>query len=485
MYAFKLARRHYVDALLVVLGRMGGTASAGEAQDAVRRELDRYMTEVDLGGVPSNPDAVRWRVETRFARQTLVDEGLLLRPDQAGWGIWTLTDAGRAAVPAAKARLSEPSLALRRAREGGTTVRVPATGERQLAFLGEALRRAHETPLGARSHPALYDVVLTLERLLQAKLAVPAGVREPATARAAAVVSARRPTWAPPVPTSTVTPNHLDERKMRAFMDGPWLEATRAMHRASAEEKALRATDLDLLASLPAVTCLVAVRSGWLSLAQGAALATRSFWLVLMDGLAAGGLVGKLSLKDGGPLAETLREGLFHRTLTGWVQHLDAAADESLALRTAPLRGWLNRFRTELGEPTEVGPRQADPLWAWLFEEDPTYEPPREDSVEDLASALAVWLASTSHGTQDPPARGALLWHPRVGWGVALGDSRNRFDAFFSVYLAVSSAEHRLKGFSQSGWVDVDRAVAASGCSSLVRDAARHVGDVARQAWGG
>lgn len=482
MYAFHLLRHHYTDAILVVLERLGGSGRIGAVQDAVRRELDRYMTEVDLGSVPSNPNEVRWRNDARWARNQLVQEGLLQGVHEAGWGIWSLTARGRAAVPAAKARLGGPSSAGRRLADDARAIRIPTEGARQLTFLAEVFRRAHDTPVGDRSHPALYDVVATLERLLQAKLAPPPVLHPPPQpASAYPRISSRA--WTPPVPTATVTPNHMDVRRMLSFIEGPWRAAVLEMQQLPPSEKFARARDIDVLASLPAVTCLVAARSGWLPLPQAAALATRAVHRVMTEGLRVGGLVGGLPLAAGGEFAVTMREGLFHRTLTGWVQHLDAAADETLTLRTEPLRTWLSAFRGVLGDPTDVGPRKVDPMWAWLFEQDPTYEPPRDGSAEEAARELAGWLASTSHGAQDAPSRGALLWHPLVGWAVALGNSRNRFDPNFSAHVLVTSEDKAFKFFTKTGWIDVDRTTAVSG-NPVMREAAIRVGEVARRDWG-
>jgi hypothetical protein len=54
MQEHKLIRRNYMDAILVVLDRLGGRASAKEVQSEVRKELDPYLTEIDLGSVPSD-----------------------------------------------------------------------------------------------------------------------------------------------------------------------------------------------------------------------------------------------------------------------------------------------------------------------------------------------------------------------------------------------------------------------------------------------
>lgn len=483
MYRFRLARPHYEDAILVVLDRLGGRGGAREVQEGVRRELDRFMTEVDLGAVPSNAREVRWRNDTRWARNQLVYQGLLQAVADAGWGVWSLTPEGRAAAVQAGVRLGSAAPRERRLADDARAVGVPLGAGRQLTFLAEVFRRAHETPLGGHSHPALHDVVAMLESLLHGP-PPPAPVGQPSTHSRLPQARVESKTWRPPLPTATVTPNHLDPKRMRSFVEGPWQEAVSATQRLPAEQKRARTEEIDLLASLPAVTCLVAVRSGWMDLASGATLASRCLHRVMTDGLKTGGLVGGLSL-EAPDVAAVLREGLFHRTLTGWVQHLDEREDDTLALRVMPLRTWLTELRTQLGEPTGAGPRRADPLWAWLFEQDPTYEPPRDGSVEEAAAALTAWLGGTEHGAQDAPARGALLWHALLGWSIALGTSRNRFDPNFGAHILVTAEDKSFKYLSKTGWVDVDRATAAAGCPEVMREAARRVGAVARRDWGG
>lgn len=476
-----------MDAILVVLDRCGGRSTAGEVQEAVRRLLDRYLTEIDLGPVPSNAGELRWRNDTRWARDQLVGEGLLEPVHIAGWGRWCLTEAGRAAVQDAASRLGAPGSSRGYgARSDSREPRVPAGGARQLQFLAEVYRRAHETPVGSVDHPALADVVALLERLLKAQLDPPLLPVPAPRSSSSHSVGQSAPRWSAPVKTSTRLPNHMDAERMRAFIDGPWLDAVKKLHALPIAERVARATDLDLLAALPLVTCLVAARSDWLPLPEGVALAARAAHRVLTEGARPGGLLGGLRAGGGGVAADTIRNGLFHRALTAWVQHLDASADDTVALRAAPLRGWLSGFRVDVGDPEGEGPRLADPLWAWLFTVDPSFEAPREGGVEEAAAALAMWLPTAPRGPhRGPPERGVLLWHPLWGWAVALGDSRNQYDEHFSAYILVTSEPIRFKFFGKTGWVDVEHAVAGPGVGELIVTAAQRVGGVARAAWGG
>lgn len=484
---FHLSRRHYMDAILVVLDRLGGGAAAADVQVSVRRELDRYMTETDLGSVPSNEREVRWKNDTRWAREQLVTEGLLQPVHIAGRGVWRLTSQGRAGVADAALRLTGSRAGGRsRLTPDARAVRLPADGPRQLTFLAQVFRRAHETPVGDVAHPALFDIMATLERLLQAKMVPPPPVDRPPVDGAHRSSGGSTPRWAPPTPTATVVPNFVDAGRMRAFIDGPWRNAVNQMQQLPAAERAARIHDLDLLAALPAVTCLVAARSAWLLPTEAAGLAARSIHRVMTEALRPGGIVGGLPLGAGGEIAAAMRDGLFHRTLTGWVQHLDATADEALALRAAPLRGWLSSFRAFVGDPEGHGPQRADPLWDWLFEVDPSFEPPAEGGTEEAAREVELWLRAGAVAPQaDPPHRGALLWHPLWAWAVALGDSRSRFDQNFSAYILETSEEVRLKFFAKTGWVDVERAATATECPEMIRTGVARVADIARQTWCG
>jgi hypothetical protein len=88
----KTPQEAYWRPILASLVRRGGRARTGEVLDDLERELAGTFTAADLEPLPSDPRTLRWRNAAQWARQELVQEGLLTRSPR---GVWEISDAGR------------------------------------------------------------------------------------------------------------------------------------------------------------------------------------------------------------------------------------------------------------------------------------------------------------------------------------------------------------------------------------------------------
>ena len=73
---------------------MGGSGKVREVQDRVGQIMKPILSDVDLQKVPSGQ--VRWRNTACWARQDMVDEGLL--KTNSPRGIWEISEEGRASL---------------------------------------------------------------------------------------------------------------------------------------------------------------------------------------------------------------------------------------------------------------------------------------------------------------------------------------------------------------------------------------------------
>ncbi len=80
--------------ILRVLSKMGGKGKVAEVVDAVGEIMKSALKKVDYEPLASNPDNPRWRNATQWARNSMVQEGLLR--DGSPRGIWEITDKGKA-----------------------------------------------------------------------------------------------------------------------------------------------------------------------------------------------------------------------------------------------------------------------------------------------------------------------------------------------------------------------------------------------------
>ncbi|MFN4241943.1 MAG: winged helix-turn-helix domain-containing protein [Tepidisphaerales bacterium] len=84
----------YVVPILQAVVDLGGSAPIGKVLDRVFEIVKPRLRDVDLQPVPSSPDVSRWRNAAQWARQEMVDRGLL--SSDSPRGIWEITEAGRA-----------------------------------------------------------------------------------------------------------------------------------------------------------------------------------------------------------------------------------------------------------------------------------------------------------------------------------------------------------------------------------------------------
>ena len=86
-----LPESQYELPILEALVARGGTALASQVLDDVGQMLADRLTDLDHEVLSSG--SIRWRNRAQWARNTLVNQGLL--DPQAPWGTWIITAAGR------------------------------------------------------------------------------------------------------------------------------------------------------------------------------------------------------------------------------------------------------------------------------------------------------------------------------------------------------------------------------------------------------
>ena len=84
--------------ILQVLKELGGRANIRKVYAELEKKLGDQFTEKDLEPTSSNENDICWKNNARWARQILVNEGLMA-PDSPR-GIWEITPAGREALKA-------------------------------------------------------------------------------------------------------------------------------------------------------------------------------------------------------------------------------------------------------------------------------------------------------------------------------------------------------------------------------------------------
>lgn len=85
--------RQYRVPILQVLSEMGGSAKAADVLERVGDIMKPSLKKVDFEPLASGPDNPRWRNATQWARNSMVNEGLLKR--DSARGVWEITEAGR------------------------------------------------------------------------------------------------------------------------------------------------------------------------------------------------------------------------------------------------------------------------------------------------------------------------------------------------------------------------------------------------------
>jgi hypothetical protein len=79
--------------ILRVLATMGGEGKMTIVLNHVYQEIKHLLKPADLRPLPSHANTPRWRNTAQWARQSMVQEGLLRRDSPRG--IWAITEKGR------------------------------------------------------------------------------------------------------------------------------------------------------------------------------------------------------------------------------------------------------------------------------------------------------------------------------------------------------------------------------------------------------
>ena len=79
--------------ILRVLSEMGGSGRAAEVLERVGEIMKPRLKPVDFEPLASGPDNPRWRNAAQWARNSMVNEGLLKRDSPRG--VWEITEAGK------------------------------------------------------------------------------------------------------------------------------------------------------------------------------------------------------------------------------------------------------------------------------------------------------------------------------------------------------------------------------------------------------
>ncbi len=83
----------YYRPILRVLVRRGGSGQVGEILEDVREEMKGVLRDVDFEPLASDPHNPRWRNAAQWARNSMVNEGLLKSGSPRG--VWEITEKGR------------------------------------------------------------------------------------------------------------------------------------------------------------------------------------------------------------------------------------------------------------------------------------------------------------------------------------------------------------------------------------------------------
>jgi hypothetical protein len=83
----------YYRPILQVLAELGGRAPTAQILDRVGQAMQGLLREVDYQPLAADPDLPRWRNAAQWARNSMVQEGLL--KSDSPRGIWEISEAGR------------------------------------------------------------------------------------------------------------------------------------------------------------------------------------------------------------------------------------------------------------------------------------------------------------------------------------------------------------------------------------------------------
>src|SRR5262249_41976563 len=79
--------------ILQVLVELGGRAPIRQVLDRVGQVMQEVLQDVDYQPLASDPELPRWRNTAQWARNTMVQEGMLKNDSRRG--IWEISEAGR------------------------------------------------------------------------------------------------------------------------------------------------------------------------------------------------------------------------------------------------------------------------------------------------------------------------------------------------------------------------------------------------------
>lgn len=79
--------------ILRVLERRGGSGQVGDVLEEVCEEMKGILRDVDFEPLASDPHNPRWRNAAQWARNSMVNEGLLKSGSPRG--VWEITEKGR------------------------------------------------------------------------------------------------------------------------------------------------------------------------------------------------------------------------------------------------------------------------------------------------------------------------------------------------------------------------------------------------------
>lgn len=79
--------------IMEILVRLGGKAPATDVLNMIPRWMEGVLNEYDMQYLTSVPNTPRWRNTTQWARNELINEGLLSKVSPKG--IWEITDKGK------------------------------------------------------------------------------------------------------------------------------------------------------------------------------------------------------------------------------------------------------------------------------------------------------------------------------------------------------------------------------------------------------
>jgi restriction system protein len=83
----------YYVPILQVLSEMGGSGKVAEVLDRVGKRMKGVLKKPDYEPLASGPDNPRWRNAAQWARNSMVNEGLLKKDSPRG--VWEISDKGK------------------------------------------------------------------------------------------------------------------------------------------------------------------------------------------------------------------------------------------------------------------------------------------------------------------------------------------------------------------------------------------------------